>query len=244
MNKVFLTGVSLLLILIIFFLRSDFFTIKKIDVKKEQISCASDNDLKDSSRLLGQNFFLLNTQKTVKILKEKFICINNVILSRSFPDKIKIDVIGRIAVAILIPLNSSEATLSSIEEFIATPSADESQKFLHLDNEGVIFPQGEENPSIKIYYFGQNLIFKDALVILEKLKTFGLDVKEIKILENFLLINPGSGLKIIFQMGDKINIQLASLQLILEQAKIDGKSLEFIDLRFDKPIVKFAPGKK
>ena len=255
MNRFFLTGVALLLlILVISILGSDFFTIKKIDVKNVGVACANDNQLKDSSGLLGQNFFLINAQKSAKKLTEKFICIRNVTFIRLPPKDVKLEVFGREAVAILLALKEKEASESAPIEEIATPSAQEQSDSFLVDNEGVIFSKDILEYNIpRIYFYDKNISLgnkldkslKDSLKILDKIRTFGVNIKDTRVLNDLFLIYPQEGWpKIIFRMDDKVDIQLASLQLILEKTKIDNKELEFIDLRFDKPIVKFAPGKK
>lgn len=255
MNRFFLTAlVTLLVILIIFFLRSDFFTIKKIDVKSEKVACANDNELKDSSGLLGQNFFLVNAQKSVKKLTEKFICIKNLTLLRIPPNSVRLQVFSREAQAILVALKERAASPSPNIEEIATPSAEEEADSFLVDSEGVIFSKDILEYNIpRIYFYDKNIslgnkldkLLRESLKILDKIKTFGLEIKDTRMLNDFFLIYPQMSLpKIIFRMDDKIDIQLASLQLILQKSKIDNKELEFIDLRFDKPIVKFAPDKK
>ena len=63
-------------------------------------------------------------------------------------------------------------------------------------------------------------------------------------MDNYLIVFPQvDNPKVFFRLDNEIDLQLASLQLILEKAKIDERILEFIDLRFDKPIVRFAPKK-
>ena len=85
---------------------------------------------------------------------------------------------------------------------------------------------------------------KTSLQILRAVKKLGFDSLTTQILDNFFLIYPTSlSPKVIFRLDQRIDVQIASLQLILEKAKMYSESLEFIDLRFDKPIVKFAPKK-
>ncbi len=48
---------------------------------------------------------------------------------------------------------------------------------------------------------------------------------------------------VVFDLKSDSSIQLASLQLILEKAKIDKDQIEIIDLRFDKPVLRYAQGK-
>ncbi|KKS13713.1 MAG: hypothetical protein UU67_C0020G0034, partial [Candidatus Daviesbacteria bacterium GW2011_GWB1_41_5] len=49
--------------------------------------------------------------------------------------------------------------------------------------------------------------------------------------------------KVILSLQKDIPLQLASLQLITEKAKIDGRLIEVVDTRFNKPVVVYAPKK-
>lgn len=253
--------ISLLISLIVFLLgvlvfvldRSTLFTIKEIDTITKNSPCVNENQLKNSSGLLGQKFFFVNLENTAKNLKNKFICLKNINLFYLFPNKIKMEAIGRQPVAIL-NLLKPEATVSSHLESLATPSAEESSDAYLIDNEGVIFSKEINTLAVPHIFVDdtENHNIGNSLKILEKSKTFGLDVKTATILDNFFIIF--SYPKVIFRLDDKIEAQIASLQLILAEAKInrrtiptevgrDLKELEFIDLRFDKPIIRIAPKK-
>ena len=80
-----------------------------------------------------------------------------------------------------------------------------------------------------------------SLTILDKVKIYRLSITEASIFEDVLMNNTAP--KIIFKLRNDIDKQIASLQLILEKAKMETSKLEFIDLRFDKPIVRIAPKK-
>jgi len=45
--------------------------------------------------------------------------------------------------------------------------------------------------------------------------------------------------KIYFNLEEDMAFQLASLQLILNQDKIEKDKVEYIDLRFDKPVISY-----
>lgn len=254
-NKIFLICFILFLaILIIFFTRSDFFKIRKIEIKSERINCTDKTGLINTANLLGQNFLFVNFENISKNLKEKFICIKNVNVSRLLPGRIKLEINGREPVAVLILLKIKEASTAAFLENIATPSTEESNDLFIVDKEGIIFskePNGTQEP--RIYFYNQNLslgqklnddFINEILKILNKVKTFRIDLKETIIFNDlFIIIQPSAGAKIIFRLDTSVDIQLASLQLILQQAKIEDKELELIDLRFDKPIIKFAPKK-
>ncbi len=248
-------GVAVFALLIFLIFRLGLFSIKKVEIENSDANCVSGNQLKITANLLGQNFFVLDQQKLNKDLKEKFVCIKSINLSRSFPGRIALKVIGRRPEAILIGLKDKVASMSPLIENIATPSAENLSEAFLVDNEGVVFSKsmGEENiPKI----FSSNLqitlgkklennFLSNALMILDKIKTFGINAKKSWIVDDIFIINPDtSDPKIIFHLDNQTNIQLASLQLILTEAKMKSMELQVIDLRFDKPIVKFAPQKK
>lgn len=231
-KKIFLFFLGLILItaLFLFFFRSDFLKIKSINVSLNKVACADANQIKNASALLGQNILFLNFTNVRENIKNKFICVKDLATVRYFPNSVDIDVWGRSPVAIL-----------KIGE--ATPSAKTTDAFL-VDSEGIIFSKDSRQsniPSIFIEEKPENIATSN-LKILEKINEFGLDSKQAVISANFLVIL--SSPKIIFRTDEKVDIQLASLQLILKTAKIDDKTVEFVDLRFDKPVVKFAPKKK
>lgn len=245
--------ISACLVLIILFalvIRSNILTIKSVDIQTQNVSCTDSSQIKNLSKLLGQNFFLVSSDPIQENLKKKFICIKNINLSKSFPNKVKLEVFGREPVALL--LNLKEATVSALVENIATPSAEQAADRYLIDTEGMVFSKDLDSQTLpEIYLLKPNLSLGPAddsilivLKILEKVKTFGLNVGDSLILNNFLVIFPEiSQPKIIFRL-DNLDSQIASLQLILKIAKIDASQLEFIDLRFDKPIVRIAPKKK
>ena len=240
-------------------INSPLFTIKEIDIEKHDISeaslrvnCATDLEVRQASFTPGQNFLFLDTDKVVENLKNKFICIQNVVVEKEFPNKIKLNISGREAKVLLISLSYKEATTSSNLENIATPSAQDYSDIFFADDEGVIFSRGDSNinlPKIFIYEKAINLgkDIEDLIIkvvkVFDKMIIFGIDTKSAKIISDEILLTDTTP-KIIFKLNGEIDIQLASLQLILQQAKIDANTLEFIDLRFDKPVVRFAPKKK
>ncbi len=249
-KKLVLLGLFLAIILSLFVIvRFNIFVIKSVEISLDKISCVSSEQIKNSSKLLGQNFFLINSSKVENDLKNKFICIGKVGLSRIFPNKIKLNILSRKQAAVLVILSEEQASDS------ATPSAvlrGDEKKFV-VDNEGVIYSSSIEQISAPTVYvtgielsLGQKVrgnIINNTLKIIGKIQSFGLELADAEIYSNmFLLVN--SRPKMIFLLNDNVDNQIASLQLIYDQAKIDSKALEFIDLRFDKPVVRFAPKKR
>ena len=239
--------IKLILVLIVFFislfLYKNIFKIKTVDIQSEKVDCADNLQIKNSTNFLGQNIFLTNKNSVELDFKKKFICIKEINLSKKIPGKIILKILGR----------EAKATV-----YEASPSAQATPSGFLVDDEGVIFSKdsnSELNPKIFIensnLSLGKNLpVIKQVLLALDKIGKFGLDNKISQILNNSLIIF--SSPKIVFQLDDKIDSQIASLQLILEKAKInrrtiptdvgmDSEIFEFIDLRFDKPVIKIAP---
>lgn len=231
---------------------SSLFRVSNIDIEKHEINCAQDSEIRQASLILGQNFLFLNTKKLMENLKNRFICIKKVVVEKEFPNKIRLNISGREAKLILIPLSNKEASPSSSLENIATPSAQDYSDVFFADDEGVVFSKGNTNlnlPKIFLYEgvvnLGKDSLKKisDIVKILDKVKIFEIDIRSAKIIDREILITDTRPM-IIFKLNKDTPLQLASLQLILQQAKIDSNTLELIDLRFDKPIVRFAPKKK
>lgn len=248
---IFLFFLTLLILLILLFFRSNFLVIKQIEIQG-QAECVNPDQLKNAIPLYGQNFFLLNEEKLTQDLKRKYICIKGIIFSRYFPDKMKLEISPRQPVAVLLSLKEKQASASSLVENIATPEASIVKETYVVDNESIAFATNIDNLNIpKIYIFDQGIslgqrfgddLIGNALKILERIKTFGVKVTKSWISDNFFIINPDTKYqKIVFDLSSPIDIQLASLQLILTEAKMNLRELEFIDLRFDKPVVRYAP---
>ncbi len=229
------------------FLKSSFFKIHLINLNLSQINCTDEQNIKDKSNILNKNIFFVDEKNTKLDLKNKFICIKDIQFTKSLPDKILMNVKGRIPVAELISIPNFESSTSAVIENIATPSASLDETYL-ADDDGVVFAKGFADVS-KIYFLGKTISIKEkqdeylnkTLFILKLFKELGIDNSKVYIIDNFLITN--SHPKVAFLLNKEREEQIASLQLILQKAKIDNKELEFIDLRFDKPIIKYAPKK-
>lgn len=247
---IFLLFIFLILGLYIFF-NSSLFKIKDIIFKKGAAACIKDDEqIKNNPDLINQNFFLFDSIALEESLKKKFYCIRKVNFTRKFPKGLELIITGRKPHAKLITL-VSDATASSNLENIATPSSKDFSDPFIVDEEGVVFLKGDVGDNLPIIFLletpvklgeGVSDFLLNALKILDKIKMFGIDSKYNKVIaEEFLITDTVP--KIIFRLTSSIETQLGSLQLILEQAKIDQRMLELIDLRFDKPVVRFAPKK-
>lgn len=268
-NKIILLLIVLLIPSVMFFIwRANIFAIKTIDVQTNNLGCVSKEQIRDDSHLFGQIIFFIDSIKLENDLKKKFFCVKNVDVAKKIPDYIKLNVFGRDPAIILSLQDVSESSISGVLDnfsYIASSSAEasssaqfsfsvdsQSEKFL-VDKNGVVYSKNVENINVpQVFVTGVNIslgqtikegLIENTLKIIEKIKTYGVEIKDAKIYsEKALLINGMP--KTIFRLDDRVDKQIASLQLILKTAKIDSNTVEFVDLRFDKPVVKFAPKKK
>lgn len=241
-----------------FFLTSNFFYIKYLDVQTERVNCTSTEDLKNTSQILDRSIFFLDKQIVEDKLRKRYVCVKGISLSPEFPNRIKMQVFGRTPVFQLLRLPEKEPSSSAVfEDFLnkdSSESAKENSKIKDkylVDEEGVLFSKDEIGSLKKLYFFddsltlGQKLdqnIFENYQEVIKKLAVLAIASEEAKIYSNkYLLYNAKP--KLIIDLSGNINTQLASLQLILSRAKIEGKEMEFIDTRFENPIVKYAPKK-
>jgi hypothetical protein len=256
-----IAGIIIVLILA-FLVIQEKFTIKLIDTKINNVDCAEDLLSFVEKKLVGQKIWTIDKIKISNEVKNRYQCISRVDIKITYPDKVSMEVYKKSPAAIISLIKKEEKISTTSASFKILQDASASAKvefkigeiktsFL-VDNEGLIFndkePQNESLPKIFIaeeFLLGEKMdpnIIKGTLWILNKVKELGVFAKEARIYPSQdLIINTDP--KLIFSLNEDINKQLASLQLILQKAKIDEEVMEFIDLRFSKPVVKYLPKK-
>lgn len=279
----------ILVVLIIFVLRGRIFTIKHIKVSDFSLSCATKELIALEFSEKDKNLLFYNGEVTIQRIKRKYFCIKDLKVKRIFPDALYIEVLGRKGVIILnlisdlkVPnqLGITEATASSEEAKVEfkwdIPAS--SGKFL-VDEAGFIFAPLEHQNNLKEVVVAQsdlglgkqvgNKLIETLLNIEKEVEGMGISIGKAIIFSGRLVLETDP--KITFSLEKDYQKQLASLQLILQKAKMkqsffpsemkpsffpgevvsdhapqekDLKLIERIDLRFDKPIVVYSPEKK
>jgi len=262
-SRLFLKILGLLIILgsafaVFYLLSSNFFIVKGLEVNKERADCVSADQIKSSSQILGKNIFLLDKDSIETRLKKSYICIGTISLSVKLPDHIKINVLGRGGAFQLITLTQTESSGSAtLDNFLKKESSGSAEleqigDKLIIDDSGTVFAKGEDS-NLPILYLSEvdlkvgssidKNIFENLKLAIEGTNTLGINPSVTKIYSNrYLLLSAEP--KLIFDLSGNIKLQLASLQLILSQAKIEEREMEFIDLRFANPVVKYLPKEK
>ena len=253
---------TVILILVFLVFGSNLFKVNTVDITLNKINCVTIKELKAEVQINDQNIFFVSAKKILGITQNKYPCIKQLLVHPTVPSKVNLEFVGREAVLSFKPAQLEEASISAIlSQFqkISTPSAQatslasqSANQFL-VDNDGVVFAQTFETlyiPSILFWdsnlKIGTKLEYKqvaDLLSIFDRLKALNLPILEVRIYSSGNMLVQSSNI-IIFNLNRDIQNQLAALQLILDKAKIDEENMVFIDLRFDKPVVKYAPRSK
>lgn len=252
LSPLFLIAVILLFLPIFYFIFSKFLIINEISIKLNNINCVDEEGIKGNLGILGRNILLINFNGLEDKLKSKYICIKGVNFGKQFPDKVLLQVSGRNPVLVITSLQveaSSSGQLNFSEIFSTSSAQIKGEPFL-VDNEGVIyskFSEGLNLPSLNLVgediALGQKMdqeVVQKMEKVIDKTRELNLNVQTlIMIPDKYLVIDVQP--RLLFSLEKDVETQLASLQLILDKAKIDDMAIEFIDLRFEKPVVKYLP---
>lgn len=219
-----------LIIGIVFLFKGKTFKINKLTCQKEGFSCKKEAIFFEELR--GQNIFLANTTKIPQKIKSQVLTIKEVKIKKRLPDEVLIEIIPRNSVAAL--------------------TKDEKSWFL-IDEDGFVFQKIFDkpkdlpvilinDPEVSFFIGGQveNEALIKTLSLLDQLRGNFIPFKQIALLEketiNVFLNEP---IVASFSTKKSVALQVDSLQFILRQSKIEGKMPAFIDLRFNKPVIKY-----
>ncbi len=210
----------------LFLLLENFFKIKEIEVNERNIKIIG------LENLYGKNILFLNSEKTTERLIKENPAIKTIVIQKKLPSKLLLNVV--------------------FANSIAQLAVDAG--YFYLDEDGKIIKK-TRNPSFslpqinfyqKIYYSdyqsGQQIYFeeiKKSLYLLKKINQIGLTIKDLDISGNNVIVFNLENKKIIFDSLKDQQLQLFQLEQIIKAFKIKGENYKEIDLRFDKPIVRF-----
>lgn len=236
--------------------QSQVLTVNKIDLKLNNTPCVNLEQLKTTLNLKGKNILFLDNAKIKKALLAEYPCVGDIKLERFFLGAIKIEIEGRTAFVKIASFSSAPPlTLKDLEATSSTSTAlldgffpSSTEENFILDEAGVIFAKNSSNNLPILFWpdkdlkIGQSLdkslVYKVSKII-TKLTQLEINKSEnpvrMKLKDEDFIIQALP--KLVFSLSKDIPKQLASLQLILAKAKIDEKTIESLDLRFDKPVI-------
>jgi len=209
---------------------NQFFQIKVVELEKKS-TIDFQTILKE--RLKEKNWLFFSEKNEEKKIKDDYPYIKNILIEKKFPDKVvvKIDLYYPIAG---IKTNDGFFILSSDGRIL--------QKNKKLDPSLPLINYYQLINSL-IYKTGNSLDFNDlkiSLKLLEELKKINIKINTIDIKnEDMILFNLDDKKEIVFTSRKEIEKQIFPILIILKQIKVEGKKYKRIDVRFDKPIIKF-----
>lgn len=216
--------------LLFFWLRSDFWTVKKINCRLDNQNCPADLWNKLAAFSLQKNLLFFPSEK----LKEE--------IKQSFPQTGDLKIKKRI-------FNTLSFELHSKNPMVALAVESSGSLFYWLDEEGIVLAKTDKNDDLplvlikndpvlevgQIFQYGQN---QALMSLIRGLKMHLVESKTLHLVSpREIEVWLEEGILILFNSEKDVDIQLDSLQLILSRAKIEGKTIKKIDLRFDKPVI-------
>jgi len=213
------------------FMISALFKIEIIEIEKESFP----NDFKEilTAQLKDKNLLFLSEKEEEEKIKNNYSYVQEIVIKKKFPNRVfvKIDFYSPVAV---IKNNRDFFLLSYDGRILQTTKKPFSLfpliNYYQLIN-GYLYKTGDWLDFIDI---------RKCLNIIEELNKLNLKIDTVDIKnEDMLLFTLREGHEIVFTSKKEIEKQIFSVPIILRQLKIEGKKFKRIDVRFDKPIIKF-----
>ncbi len=238
--------------------------IQNVSFELNSVNCTNQSQLESDLKLKGNNIFLQNTEIVAKTIKEKYSCVQSAKVTKIYPNNLKVEIQGREPVVVInfvkieqnknldlfSELIASESATESAKQSVVLPDPSTGSKFI-ADRTGYIFETfSDQNNLPVVNYFGDNLglgkkVEDDAIdkmfQIIAKLNEFVVPLGGVNIIGEKMTFD--SQPKLTFSLTKDVLRQLTTLQLILQEAKINSKTIESVDLRFDKSVVLYSSKK-
>lgn len=222
---------SILISVLYFLFRSNLFQIQSIKFSREEtpsniVLISEDILQKESASWLNYSIFIFpQDEEEIRILA-KFPILEKFQIVRKFPHELNITFKERKQAAVIKARNG---------EFI-------------VDENAYVFSQSNENIHAPVFEdlgnsweIGEKMdyeMFSFALQIVSLFPELNLIPAHFNFEnQNDLVIETDNNLKCYFDTQKDLELQFATLQILLDNAKIEGRTYQKIDLRFVRPIV-------
>lgn len=217
-----------LIFLTIFYIGEVFLSVKNIEV----YGISNNYSLIGLDSYKNKSLIFLSEKELIETLKNQNPQIKKITVAKKFPQKLMI----------FTELYQPAALIKT------------NDGYWHLSSDGrILFKSRQKNPYLPLinYYqlmnqysfnVGDWLTYKDlimALKFLSALTEIGLPVDSIDIAGYDMIVFKIGEKQIFFTSQKKEEEQKYTLKVIIRQFKIEGKEFKSLDLRFEKPIIKF-----
>lgn len=253
---IFFLGVILALIAAKKNINIDLLEVKEVAIIIKESSCVTEDQVREVVDLAGKNIWSFKDEDIASRTKLKYPCVKEVLLEKQFPSNVKVVIQGRVpkvkvaSFEGVLDLKTLEASPSSTSAILNWSFPSVVKDSFLVDETGFLFGSSGE-AALPMLFIEESLNIGKSIdsTTFSKITEIVNKIGEIrdsrgtrgKVVGSDLLIDGKP--RVAFSLDRDIFRSLASLQLILNKAKIDGNELEVIDLRFDKPVVMYTPKK-
>ena len=226
-KKLVKIGVLILgVIVVVLVFRLDLLKVQQISCQINDTNCPGEiwTDLMALS--LGKNIFSFPIESISLQIKNSYPQIDKIKIKKNLPSRVDFNLTSR----------QPQVAISG-------------EKFHLVDFQGVVIEKSETSGEYPLIFLepemnlkvGEKFNQKEVLETIEAIVGLRLRLIEPKLAKIISFSSVDIWLKddtqLIISLKKEINSQLDSLQLIYQRAKIEGKKLKQIDVRFDKPII-------
>lgn len=224
---------SLLVVGLTFWLRSDFWRVRRISCQLNDQDCPPELKAELIQLSQAERILFLSSAKIIEKIEANHSELSRVQIKKRLPDEL----------IFWLKIREPWAAIT-IED---SPE----NEFYHVDQEGTLLaktnsPAGlplilvEQLPELEIGEKLEQPGISKALFALMDLQLRPFEPKRVKIVsEREMEIQLNDQIRVILSLRKNLKDQLDSLQLIFSRTKIEGKQPGDIDLRFDKPVITY-----
>lgn len=219
-----------LITLVIVFFQGDYFRIKEISCFVGETSCTDEEKIIFAD-LLGENIFLCQTHNFTQKILEKYWQFEQVKIEKKLPHQI------------IVSLKTRQPFFNMTME---------GKKWWLLDQQGFVLQEKEKAFAglPQVFYslslqpaVGQKIEQETIQAIVQMLTSLAqeklINYQKIMAQENVITLFTTDQLIASFSAQKNMQVQVDSLHFIVRLSKIEGKLPKFLDLRYDKPVVRF-----
>lgn len=226
----FISFFSILIFFVLLVIVSTVFVVEKVEIISEK----KINTFLGSELIKGKNILTLNTKNLNQNLQDLNPNIDNLNIKKIYPSKIQIyyKLIEPIA---FIKANDGFLYITDTSKILKKSKKLENT----TDLTEILYYQKFDYITNAVGSYIDYVDIRYSLNILKKVKEYRYKVVSIDISRpNMIRLNLVDSV-VIFTSEKDINGQIDKLEKIIKQFKVEGKSFSLLDLRFDKPILRF-----
>jgi len=243
--KIALISTGLLLIY------SSFLSIDLLKINYIYIHTDKEIDGKTIVLLSQKNIFLIDAGAIKESIIRENPDVEQVIVKKNFFGSLSIFITYRKPLAVAVNAILTENTYQpdasvSAEIKYGFERKDDNDYFIDL--KGYLFKKNDESEFPIIGLDLQNKKTGDSMAepkvlfmlsVLNTLHNSGESLSWVSSKENKVAVSLSDGSYVLFDSTKDLDYQLSSLQIIRNRFRIEGRKFEYLDLRFQKPVVKF-----